>query len=537
MSIARRLIILLVAMFTALVTLGGIAAVGMRSSSQRIGWINTNVMPSMVAINELATQFQEMRVYIYRHVMVKSEADKADAESSITAARAVMETNLEKYRKDLVADDRDVELIKTDEAKLRAYFEMLDRVLASSKSGDSAKALDQLGEGRAIAEAAAQALNAHVAYNVNLANSATESAQQEVNRWVWISVATLLLAIAGGGFLGFTTYRRVTGSLSAFRTTIADIANRLDFSQRARTNGNDEIAVTAKGFNSLIEKLQGSLRTMRSSAEQVGEASTALSVMAKQVSDGSGDQSESAASMAAAIEELTVSIQHVASRADQTNELASSAGQVAKEGAETIGKTLNGIREVEDAVKQAAEIIRRLGEDSAKVNAVLAIIRDVADQTNLLALNAAIEAARAGEQGRGFAVVADEVRQLAERTANSTLQITTTMTDMQKGASDAVQGMMMAVEKVDRGVGYAGEAESAIREIQVGSNQTLAMVLEISEALREQTAASTIIAQQVERIAQMSDQNNSASHSAAASADQLSAVAHQMRTESENYTV
>ena len=149
--------------------------------------------------------------------------------------------------------------------------------------------------------------------------------------------------------------------------------------------------------------------------------------------------------MAEAIEVLTVSINHVADRANEANLLVIDAGKVAVSGATIIGQTLDDIRHIETAVKQAAEIVNRLDQASGRVNAVVTVIREVADQTNLLALNAAIEAARADEQGRGFAVVADEVRKLAERTAQSTHEIASTITTMQADAGNAVQGMLSAV--------------------------------------------------------------------------------------------
>jgi len=181
--------------------------------------------------------------------------------------------------------------------------------------------------------------------------------------------------------------------------------------------------------------------------------------------------------------------------------------------------------------------VSRLDASSAKINAVVNVIKEVADQTNLLALNAAIEAARAGEQGRGFAVVADEVRKLAERTAQSTQEITSTMTAMQSDASHAVKGMRTAVEQVNKGVEHTREAEHAVREIESGSTETIGMVSEISEAIREQSSASSIIAQKVERIAQMSEENSAAAGTTSSTAADLNSLAATMRNEVQKYRV
>ena len=233
--------------------------------------------------------------------------------------------------------------------------------------------------------------------------------------------------------------------------------------------------------------------------------------------------------MAATVEEMTVSVTHVADRAGETNQLAVRSGQVATEGAEVIGHTVEDINGIAQVVRSAAEHIDLLDQDSAKVNTVVAVIREVADQTNLLALNAAIEAARAGEAGRGFAVVADEVRKLAERTASSTQEIASTIGSMQTSAKSAAEGMRAAVDQVESGVARTAQASDSIREISQVSQDTEARVGEISEAIREQSVASTSIAQQVERIAQMTEENSAAAAATADTARHLDELAGAMR--------
>ena len=165
----------------------------------------------------------------------------------------------------------------------------------------------------------------------------------------------------------------------------------------------------------------------------------------------------------------------MADRAGEANRLSSSSGELAVGGQAIIGQTVEGINGIAETVHQAAEQIARLETDSERINAVVAVIKDVADQTNLLALNAAIEAARAGEQGRGFAVVADEVRKLAERTTKSTQEIAATITEMQTGSQNAVQGIQAVVGRVEDGVAKAEKANQAIQEIGGSSQQTVAM--------------------------------------------------------------
>ncbi|QSL93277.1 methyl-accepting chemotaxis protein [Ectopseudomonas toyotomiensis] len=274
--------------------------------------------------------------------------------------------------------------------------------------------------------------------------------------------------------------------------------------------GRDEIGVLLDAFATMQERLREMIGQIRAGAVQLVEAAQNISSASTQLSVSTQEQSQAASSMAATVEELTVSINHVADNANEAHGLSSDSGRQSAEGGAVIQETLASMQRIADTVQGAAAQIAELGQHSDQISSIVNVIKEIADQTNLLALNAAIEAARAGEQGRGFAVVADEVRLLAQRTANSTQEITEMIKKIQLGTRSAVSNMEVGVQQVNGGVVQASQAGDAIVTIRQASASVVGVVDQISMALREQTVASQDVARNVERIAQMSMENSEA---------------------------
>jgi methyl-accepting chemotaxis protein len=269
----------------------------------------------------------------------------------------------------------------------------------------------------------------------------------------------------------------------------------------------------------------------------MASVTTEVDKTSKEIAENSQLQSDASSGMAAAIEELTVSISMVATQAQDASVHTQESRVKADQGAEVILSTVSGIQTISDSVREASSRIDALRHDSESISSVANIIKEIADQTNLLALNAAIEAARAGEQGRGFAVVADEVRKLAERTSKSTQEISTLLAQMQGSAKQAVDTMAAAVREVDAGVENAKEAGRSINDIKEGSTTVVGAVEEISEAVREQSAASTSISQRIEQIAQMTERNTSAVGNTAEAVHHLTEMSKEIETALKAYKV
>jgi methyl-accepting chemotaxis protein len=222
---------------------------------------------------------------------------------------------------------------------------------------------------------------------------------------------------------------------------------------------------------------------------------------------------------------MTVSISQVSNNAVNAERATNDSHEYSTNGAEIINKAVTEIENIASAVTNSSSMIADLERRSVEIQGIASVINEIADQTNLLALNAAIEAARAGEQGRGFAVVADEVRKLAERTANSTREISAMLASIQECTRIAVSSMDQGVSKVSSGKDLANQAGLSIEKIRDNSIRVVREVNDISTALREQRTASEDIAKSVEQIAQMAEENSAASRETATAAHGLNELA------------
>ncbi|WP_414896195.1 methyl-accepting chemotaxis protein [Pseudomonas trivialis] len=229
--------------------------------------------------------------------------------------------------------------------------------------------------------------------------------------------------------------------------------------------------------------------------------------------------------MAAAASEMTASIEEITRHAGRALDMANQAEALAKDGGRVIHQVVNDMGGIARSAQQSAQVIRTLDKESEAIYSIIQVIKGIADQTNLLALNAAIEAARAGEQGRGFAVVADEVRSLAGRTSASTQEIASMVERIQQSTREAVTSMEEGVAQVDKGMAVTAEVERAIREILQATLSTTELVNDISRTIGEQSLASNEISHQVEMIAGMSQNNSRVIGETASTTDHLSGLA------------
>ena len=312
-------------------------------------------------------------------------------------------------------------------------------------------------------------------------------------------------------FIYISVKHSVTLPLNDLTRGLRDIGEgEGDLTRRLEVKGQDEIGEAAQAFNVFMEKLRAIVSEVKSSTEQLLHTADSLTQVSDRVAVNSQQQSQEAYSMAAQVEIMTYTLDGLASQAEDVQRVSGESSEHSTRGSEVIHSAADEMNHITATVNESSRIIQDLGTQSDQITQIVNVIKEIADQTNLLALNAAIEAARAGEQGRGFAVVADEVRKLAERTSNSTQEITAMIEKIQSGTRMAIQSMEAGVVRVGQGAALAKQAGEAINLIKDGVRQVVSGVNDISASLKEQAHSNSENAHKVESIARISEENSNA---------------------------
>ncbi len=298
-----------------------------------------------------------------------------------------------------------------------------------------------------------------------------------------------------------------------------------DLTTTMQSTRQDEIGVLANSFNQVTGNLKGLVKECTSASQQVAAAASQIASSAEEMAQGLTRQSEQTSQVSAAVEEMSASVLEVAHKAAEAAGAAEDSGKQASRGGEIVAKTITEMKEVSKQVTDSAHAVGELGKKSEQIGQIIGVINDIAEQTNLLALNAAIEAARAGEHGRGFAVVADEVRKLAERTTTATEEVAKSVHEIQEGTGSSVKIIGASTQKVASGMDLANDAGAALETIVQSSRGLSGMVQSIATASQQQSAASEQIAKSVEQINAVTRESTSGAQQAAEAATQLASQA------------
>ncbi|WP_323814597.1 Cache 3/Cache 2 fusion domain-containing protein [Cellvibrio sp. NN19] len=351
-----------------------------------------------------------------------------------------------------------------------------------------------------------------------------------------------VIILLGGLVVMFIVYQliQIVVAKPLHKTTerLNDIVNgEGDLTLRFNSRGKDELADLANGFDGLMNRLQSTINSVSQSTRQLFTSAKDLKHIATQSSESAVAQNQDINSIASAIYEMSTSAQQVANHADSVAHMADQAKSESDQGYNNLRETINSTQVLASNIEQAAQGIEALAGASNEIGAVLNVIRSIAEQTNLLALNAAIEAARAGEQGRGFAVVADEVRSLASRTQASTEEVDKMVKRFQGNSLQASERMRLAEGQVHKNVTAADDSGKSIQQVLSAVSDLSSLNYEISVSVREQSTVAEDISSNIMRINSNSEQNHQRVQETLQSAELVSRLAEEIQKQLSSYKV
>lgn len=357
-------------------------------------------------------------------------------------------------------------------------------------------------------------------------DAAKDAADQALKLGLVISLVVMVIV----GIIGLLVSLMITRSISDVAASLEEIASgESDLTKRLPNRSRDELGQLVNSFNSFMTKLQDIIANVANSTTQLSAAAEEIATISEDSNHRVHQQHRETEQVATSMNEMTATVQEVARSATQASEAALNASNEAGKGHQVVEQTIKSINALATEVETAAGVIHCLESDSSKIGMVLDVIRGISEQTNLLALNAAIEAARAGEQGRGFAVVADEVRTLASRTRQSTLEIQTMIESLQTGAVEAVKVMEQGRNQAHSSVDQASKAGESLRMITHAVETINGMNDQIASAAEEQSVVAEEINRNITTISQLGDQTASAATQISTASSHLAALANQLQ--------
>ncbi|MFN8110930.1 MAG: methyl-accepting chemotaxis protein [Thermoleophilia bacterium] len=531
--IGPRLIAAFLAIQLAVLGAAGVGVWRMGSIKSDATFIGTNSLPAVKILGDLQRGMGGQRLAEYGLITATHANDKVAARDDLNRNSAVVDTAMKEYAPTIV-DAKDKEFFDTVTKQLAAY--RAASAVALTHPGPVGVEEIQAAETQfAAVEKSVEGWNQ---YNLTLANGAIARSGSDYSSGRLILILFVATAVALGIALAILIQRSVVRPLTVLRERLAAVGAG-DLTVSVPDDGADELTDVARDFNGFAERMRGVMREvahasrqqiemaqdMARGAEQSGVAIAEIATTVDEVARGSQDQAAQTGRVNETIAEISEGVRRVAESGESAAEMAHEADAAAGQGSETVQDANRAIQSIQQRVDDAAGIVTELGERSSQVGKIVSTISDIADQTNLLALNAAIEAARAGEQGRGFAVVADEVRKLAESTQQQVGSIAGIIGEIQEHTRRAVEAMAQGRQEVLVGVQRVDDAGAAFETIRDRVGSLSGQVMSVAAAAQQLEAGASEVRTAIGSVAAVSEQNAASVQEVSAATEQTSASA------------
>ncbi|WP_421253216.1 methyl-accepting chemotaxis protein [Aeromonas jandaei] len=496
--------------------------------------ITTNLLPSTRYASQMHVAILDARRSELSQVIAGLNKDAQEvSERTLTfnKAKQEFEAAADKYGALPFTTDEEKQVYDQLRSAGAKYFSVHEELMSAFAAGDLDKVRSlRKNETRAALEEAGAKSYRLREINNEIAEQMTKGVADLYDSARTMSIVVSLITLGFVVVIAWLLTGQIRNPVMALleqtrRVSAGDLTSRIDMQQF----NNDELGTLAKGFGEMQTNLRTLVSEVSGSVVQLSSAAEEISSVASQSANNMHSQQHELNQLATAMNEMQATVQEVSRNTSDAASAATSASETAELGAKTVNDSIQRIERVASAIESTAVVIRQLGDDSRNIGMVLEVIRGIAEQTNLLALNAAIEAARAGEQGRGFAVVADEVRTLAKRTQDSTSQINNIIAELQQRAEQAGSTMQQSQDLMNTTVATAREAGESISQISGSVSSISHMNIQIATATEEQGAVSEELNRNVVNISHASEEVASGATQMAQACNELNHLATQLQ--------
>jgi len=522
-TIQKRLLVAFSLIIALLIGVGALSLSSMKTIRSHGAEIETNMLPAILSLGEINLNLMRVRIFTLRLLLDKDETTRQQTATRISEVKKAVEQHTADYRL-TIASDAEQRLYDTFAASQATYYQKQEHLYSLVMAGQLAEAEGMLSQINPLTDVMTKNLVDLVHFNETAAKEVLQDSKTQYDTAFWLVVTIIfgaaIIALVVAKVLASSINRPLQEALTTAETVAAG-----DLTKTTTVKGNDELTRLAVALQAMQSNLREAIMQIGSSSSQLASAAEELNVVTEESSKALQLQNDEIQQAATAITEMSAAVDEVAGTALQTSDASAESARLAAEGKAKVTETNAVIREMNKDMADSSGVIDTLASQVSSIGQVLDVIRAVAEQTNLLALNAAIEAARAGEAGRGFAVVADEVRSLAHRTQVSTGEIEAMIRDVQSSASAAVSSIKNTGVK-------ASEAQSAVQVAAEVLDRIATRILAINDsnhiiasAAEEQSKVAREIDRNINTISDLAAQTAAGAHQTSASSHELTRLA------------